>query len=328
MRRQPLIVFAALIVAGGAVLAWPTLSELARTPVPVGAVLPGTGAPVAAGPLATVPLASTQPTPAATETPAPTETPAATETSTPTAPAGPSAAPGPTALPTLPPGGPRAAESNWHAFAPMPPDPGRLSGYRWPLVNGVISQPFGTSPFGALLVDGQRFHDGLDIASFCGDSVVAAHDGLVLAAGRRFDPYIGWVGSIEPHTRRMNRLHKWWELPITVIVDDGDGYRAIYAHFNAVAVRAGDHVHAGQRIGWEGSTGFATGCHVHFGLFSPFEAGQFELRPDVQKRTRYPAWEIARIDPLLVLPPLRLGKTSGPFPSPSPSPTPSPVPTP
>ncbi len=96
--------------------------------------------------------------------------------------------------------------------------------------------------------------------------MVAAHDGRVLAAGRKFDPFIGWLGSLGPHTRRMDRLDKWWELPITVIVDDGDGYRAVYAHFNAVSVKPGQLIRAGQQIGWEGATGFATGCHVHFGL--------------------------------------------------------------
>jgi hypothetical protein len=296
VRRQPLIAFAALAVAGAVTLAWPSLGELARSPVPVGAVLPATASLAGPSPAPSVPPPST--------------------------PAGPSA------TPTL-----RPVVRRQPFVAPgrfgdgqVAIDPRRLSGYRWPLANGIISQPFGTSPFGALLVHGQRFHDGLDIASFCGDSVVAAHDGLVLAAGRRFDPYIGWAGSIRAHTQRMDRLHKWWELPITVIVDDGDGYRAIYAHFNAVAVKAGQYVHAGQRLGWEGSTGFATGCHVHFGLFSPVDPGRLELRPDVQKRTKYPAWEIARIDPLLVLPALPPGKTAGPFPSPSPSVGPSPSP--
>lgn len=210
----------------------------------------------------------------------------------------------------------------------MARDPRLLRGYRWPLVNGRITSPFGPSPFGALLVHGQRFHDGLDIASFCGDIVVAAHDGRVLAAGRKFDPFIGWLGSLGPHTRRMDRLHKWWELPITVIVDDGDGYRAVYAHFNAVSVKAGQLIRAGQQIGWEGATGFATGCHVHFGLFSMLETKRFELRPDVRGRTKYPRWEIARIDPLLVLPALAPGKTSGPFPSPSAASSPTPTPTP
>ena len=264
MRRQPIIACAALLIAGGAVLAWPSLGGLGRTPVPVGAVLPAVAA---ASPLAR---------PTATPTPTP----------TPTAEPTPSPRPTPKPTPLVAPG--------VAGDGPSAPDPRRLMGYRWPLHNGVITQPFGTSPFGALLVHGQRFHDGLDIASFCGDAVLAAHDGRVLTAGRKFDPFIGWIGSLTPHTRRMVAGNLWFELPITVIVDDGDGYRAIYAHMNAVAVHRGQYVRAGQQIGWEGSTGFATGCHVHFGLFSPLASGRFLLRPDVQQRTKYPRWEIAR----------------------------------
>lgn len=304
MRRQPVIALAALVVAGSAVLAWPTLSQITRTPVPVGAVLPAVAGPVAA---------------------APSLTPEVTPVASPTAPAVPTPAPTPRPSISLAPRAEPVVAPARGADGPMAPDPRLLRGYRWPLYNGRITSPFGPSPFGALLVHGERFHDGLDIASFCGDTVMAAHDGRVLTAGRKFDPYIGWLGSLGPHTRRMDRLHKWWELPITVIVDDGDGYRAVYAHLNAVSVKAGQLVRAGQQIGWEGATGFATGCHVHFGLFSMLETKRFELRPDVRQRTKYPRWEIARIDPLRVLPALAAGKDSGPFPSPS-APSPRPVP--
>jgi len=95
----------------------------------------------------------------------------------------------------------------------------------------------------------------------------------------------------------------WGSLPIIVVVDDGNGYRSIYAHFNLIAVKVGQRVRAGQFLGWEGSTGFATGCHLHYGLFSPFEDALFTLEPKVAARTKLPAFEIARIDPLLVLPP-------------------------
>lgn len=294
MRRHALIAIAAVLLGGGAVVAWPPVAQLGRTPVPVGAVLPVTAA-ATAGPTA-LPAATPQPTAAPTPTPSPR----------------PAVHPDLTIVPGVAGDGPGA------------PDPRRLTGYRWPLANGVITSPFGPSPYGALIVAGKRFHDGLDVASFCGDRVVAAHDGRVLAAGRQFDPWIGWIGSLGPHTRRMNQLGIWGELPITVIIDDGDGYRAIYAHFNAVTVRAGQYVRAGQQIGWEGMTGFATGCHVHFGLFSPLEAKRLELRPDVHRRTRYPRYEIARIDPRLVLPTLPPGRTTGPFPLPSPAPSPAP----
>ena len=302
MRRHFILIVTALVVAGGTVLAWPSLSQIARTPVQAGAVLPATQ--VAGGQAE----ATFRPTPVPTPDPTPSPTPR------------------PTPSISLPPRPEPVVAPARGADGPAPRDPRLLRGYRWPLANGVITSPFGPSPFGALLVRGERFHDGLDIASFCGDHVLAAHDGRVLTAGRKFDPFIGWIGSIGPHTRRMDRLNAWNQLPITVIIDDGDGYRAIYAHLNAVAVKPGQWVRAGQQIGWEGATGFATGCHVHFGLFSPLETKRFELRPDVAKRTKYPRWEIARIDPLLVLPALPHGKTTGPFPAPSPVPSPGGMP--
>ncbi len=296
MRRRSLIALIALVLGSGAVFAWPSVSELIRSPVPVGAALPVTAvASAEASPIAS-------PTPVADVSPEPSVAP------TPTPDPSPSLRPASTVVRGLAGDGSGA------------PDPHRLTGYRWPLANGVISSPFGPSPHGALVVGGGRFHDGIDVASFCGDAVVAAHDGRVLAAGRRFDMWIGWIGSLGPHERRMDKLGLRGELPITVIIDDGDGYRAIYAHFNDVTVRAGQYVRAGQQIGWEGATGFATGCHVHFGLFSPLDERRFELRPDVHRRTKYPSYEIARIDPLLVLPALPPGKTTGPFPSPSPAP--------
>ncbi len=32
----------------------------------------------------------------------------------------------------------------------------------------------------------------------------------------------------------------------------------------AYAVKAGDHLKAGQVIGWSGTRGYSTGCHLHF----------------------------------------------------------------
>jgi len=308
VRRKPLVLVVAVTLATVGTLVDVSMGPFPGTAVPAGAVLPATGSPADPGSsgrsdgMATPSSADLGGGVSAAATPSPTAAPVPIST-------------GPLTLRRPP------TPRGMVADGPYAADPRHLSGYRWPLANGFITSPFGPSPFGALIVNGGRFHDGLDIASFCGDTVMAAHSGLVLTAGRRFDPFIGWIGSLAPHTRRMKLGNLWNELPITVIIDDGDGYRAIYAHLNAVAVKPGQWVRAGQRIGWEGSTGFATGCHLHFGLFSPFEPGRFKLRPDVQHRTKYPRWEIARIDPRLVLPPLRHGRTAGPFPSPTPSPS-------
>jgi murein DD-endopeptidase MepM/ murein hydrolase activator NlpD len=184
----------------------------------------------------------------------------------------------------------------------LAPQPGELTGYVWPLKRGRITLPFKAIPGGTRIRDGELFHDGLDMARFCGDRVNAAHDGVVLAAGRKFDEFVGWIGDLGPYYRILDRKKLWDDLPIVVVIDDGNGYRSVYAHFSKVTVKAGDLVKAGQRIGFEGATGHASGCHVHYGLFSPLETKTFGVRKDILKRLRLPKLEIARIDPLLVLP--------------------------
>ena len=146
-------------------------------------------------------------------------------------------------------------------------------------------------------------HDGIDMATFCGDKVRAAHAGTVLAAGRHFDEHLGWVGDLSAYYARLDKKKLWGTLPIVVVIDDGNGYRSVYAHFGKIVVKAGQVVKAGTLLGYEGRTGHATGCHLHYGLFSPFEVATFTLDPAVAKRMKLPAAEIARIDPRLVLPP-------------------------
>jgi len=182
------------------------------------------------------------------------------------------------------------------------PPPSSLTGYVWPIRNGRITLPFKAIPGGEWINDGKLFHDGVDMASFCGAPVGSAHSGVVLAAGRHFDAEIGWVGDLQPYFHVLDTRQMWGDLPIVVVIDDGNGYRSIYAHFRDATVRPGQFVSAGQLIGHEGATGHASGCHVHYGLFSPFETKTFGVRADILRHLKVPNHEIARIDPLLVLP--------------------------
>ena len=100
-------------------------------------------------------------------------------------------------------------------------------------------------------------------------------------------------------------------LPIVVVIDDGNGYRSMYAHFGKIVVKVGDSVHAGQLLGYEGRTGHASGCHLHYGLFSPLETATFGIDPEVANHMLLPLQEIARIDPMLVLP-ARPSSSTGP----------------
>jgi len=188
----------------------------------------------------------------------------------------------------------------WGGAAPPLQD---MVGYAWPIAHPRLTLPFGPTVWGSRVVNGERFHDGVDLASFCGDRVLAAHSGEVLAAGRHYDESMGWVGDLGPYLRRLDQASLWASLPIVVVIDDGNGYRSVYAHFGKVIVKRGQVVKAGQLIGYEGATGRASGCHLHYGLFSPWEQATMAIRPDVAKRMKLPKAEIARVDPLLVLPP-------------------------
>jgi murein DD-endopeptidase MepM/ murein hydrolase activator NlpD len=87
------------------------------------------------------------------------------------------------------------------------------------------------------------YHKGLDIKAPPGNPIVAMAGGKVLIA----EPF---------------RLHGK-----TVAIDHGQGLMSIYIHMNHIDVKQGDVVTQGQKIGTVGSTGFATGPHLHWGVY-------------------------------------------------------------
>jgi len=189
---------------------------------------------------------------------------------------------------------------------PIPPrnggtaEPEALTGYQWPLHGGRISSFFEDRTDGFVVIDGQRVHDGLDIATYCGDHVGAAHQGTVLEAGRHFDRQIGYNGSLDAFYARLGRRHTLGQLPIVVVIDDGNGYRSLYVHLEGVTVHPGDHVRQGQLIGYEGATGAATGCHLHYGLVR-MDGAWLPVAMELVKKELYPSMVRERIDPLRVL---------------------------
>ncbi|MFJ5976814.1 peptidoglycan DD-metalloendopeptidase family protein [Pseudarthrobacter oxydans] len=109
-----------------------------------------------------------------------------------------------------------------------------------PLKQLAPSSPFGfrVSPLSGAAGD---FHLGQDYAAPCGTQVHAADAGEVRAAG-----WHPWGGG--------NRVE----------IDHGNGLITTYNHLESIAVRSGDSVSAGQAIARVGSTGWSTGCHLHF----------------------------------------------------------------
>lgn len=108
------------------------------------------------------------------------------------------------------------------------------TGFIWPL-KGVITSVFGQRK--------NRYHHGLDIAAAAGTTIGAARAGKVIFAG--------WRNSVYGRC---------------VIIDHGNGQKTLYAHASKVLVKNGAQVRAGQAIAEVGSTGNATGAHLHFEL--------------------------------------------------------------
>jgi murein DD-endopeptidase MepM/ murein hydrolase activator NlpD len=209
---------------------------------------------------------------------------------------------------------------------PHSAEPEDLTGYVWPLRNAWITSRFAARTFGGfVIINGKEYHDGLDLATHCGDKILAAHDGRVLYAGRNFDVFLGYRGKPEQIYARLERLGRVKSLPIVIVVDDGNGYRSMYVHLSKANVEAGDVVQAGDVIGKEGATGYATGCHLHYGIIR-MDSGWQQVVGSLA-RFGYPDLVRERIDPLRVLAwddpfaPQRLQDRANPSASPAPAAT-------
>ena len=109
-------------------------------------------------------------------------------------------------------------------------------------VDGYVTSPFGyrTHP----IYHYWGLHDGVDFGGGCGTPLRAAAPGKVVSSY-----YSGVYGH---------------RLVIDHGVLAGRGVATIYNHASGYNVGVGARVAEGQVIGYEGSTGWSTGCHLHF----------------------------------------------------------------
>ena len=105
----------------------------------------------------------------------------------------------------------------------------------WPLA-GRITSPFGTREATEIVTAN---HYGIDIGGNTGDAIVAAMDGIVTLTSEE--------GGYGKHIQIKN----------------GEVY-TLYAHCSKLLVSEGTEVKQGQKIAEVGSTGRATGPHLHF----------------------------------------------------------------
>jgi murein DD-endopeptidase MepM/ murein hydrolase activator NlpD len=90
------------------------------------------------------------------------------------------------------------------------------------------------------ILGSHRFHKGVDLRAAFGTPIRASADGRVAAAG--------WNGGYGREVR----------------LDHGQGLQTLYAHMSRLAALPGQRVHAGEIIGFVGSSGLSTGPHLHY----------------------------------------------------------------
>ncbi|WP_286966329.1 MULTISPECIES: M23 family metallopeptidase, partial [Arsenicicoccus] len=106
---------------------------------------------------------------------------------------------------------------------------------------GGITSPYGMRQHPVLHV--YKLHTGTDFSTGCGAPIYAAADGRIISAG--FNTGYGNRIMVEHGTVRGRDL-------VTT-----------YNHLTSFAVQGGA-VRKGQLLGYSGTTGYSTGCHLHF----------------------------------------------------------------
>lgn len=113
---------------------------------------------------------------------------------------------------------------------------------KYPLEKVVRTQGYGKTKF----TRWYTFHNGVDFAASVGTKVMAAADGKVVGIGNNGRYAYG----------------RW------MAIDHGNGLVTMYGHLSAYSKKVGDKVKQGDTIAKSGNTGYSTGPHLHFTVFS------------------------------------------------------------
>ncbi|MBI4067933.1 peptidoglycan DD-metalloendopeptidase family protein [Candidatus Kaiserbacteria bacterium] len=120
---------------------------------------------------------------------------------------------------------------------------------RWPLDNVLLTQKFGDTDFARSGAYNGNGHNGIDFRASVGTPLKAALSGIVIGTGNT-DIYRGCYS-----------YGKW------VMIKHANGLSTLYAHLSEISVQKNQNVATGEVIGYSGSTGYATGPHLHFGVY-------------------------------------------------------------
>lgn len=115
----------------------------------------------------------------------------------------------------------------------------------YPVKKVIITQGYGKTKFSKKAYASGK-HNGVDFGGAYGTSIYAAADGKVIGTGNLGKYAYG----------------RW------IAIDHGNGMVTLYGHLSAIEVSVGEKVDKGDKIGNMGSTGYSTGNHLHFTVFS------------------------------------------------------------
>ena len=112
---------------------------------------------------------------------------------------------------------------------------------------GYISSTYGLQRYYNGVFAEDYYHRGVDYAAGNGSPIYAPAAGKIIVVGRVEDGF------------ELNGN--------TIGIDHGQGVTSVMIHLSGFAVKEGNQVEKGQLIGYMGSTGFASGPNLHWGLF-------------------------------------------------------------
>jgi murein DD-endopeptidase MepM/ murein hydrolase activator NlpD len=142
-----------------------------------------------------------------------------------------------------------AAAARAKGKAPAKPQTAPV-GSAW-FVNPTSTNPiYVTSPYGWRfhpILHYYRLHAGIDLRAPCGTPIYAGRAGTVLWA-----EYRSGFGS---------------QVMVDHGIVNGNGLASSYNHLSKMVVGTGAHVSTGQLVGYAGTEGLSTGCHLHFEVY-------------------------------------------------------------
>lgn len=119
----------------------------------------------------------------------------------------------------------------------------------WPN-EGLLTQEYGYTAYSKRLYK-SGFHNGIDVSAGYGAPIRAAENGI-----------IKYVGNTDAYCPR-GAYGRW------VAIEHNNNLTTLYTHLSAFGkYKVGDTVKTGDIIGYEGSSGYSTGSHLHFGVYA------------------------------------------------------------